>query len=447
MKTMFVLSFYILLVMCLSLSAQEQQKNGKGEITESVLSIPSTVSYQGVLTDNNGVPVPDGSYSMTFTLWTDTVGGSKVWPSGGGETHNVQVTDGIFNVQLGAFNPLTNVAFDNQYWLQVIVSGTSLGRIPLSSSAYSFNTARIQGQSVSSNSPTPGQVLKWDGNQWIPENDGLTLPYFATHASGDLFFIVNDGTGKTARFYSNNGNADKCVYIESESSTAEALYVDGSNGGAAYFDGNVFITRSGPEVSLYVEHTGGTGGAGYFDGNVHVQGTFTSSDKQFLIDHPLDPQNMLLRHSCIESPDMMNIYNGNVTTDASGHAIIQLPDYFEALNKDFRYQLTVVGQFAQAIVSHEIQNNHFTIQTDKPDVKVSWQVTGIRKDAWAKKNPLIVEEQKSPDTRGFYLNPDAFGQPETRSMGWARNRELWNGFDQATANNEASKETSKEKLP
>lgn len=77
---------------------------------------------------------------------------------------------------------------------------------------------------------------------------------------------------------------------------------------------------------------------------------------------------------------MLNIYNGNITTDANGDATVVLPAYFEALNRDFRYQLTVIGQFAQAIVQDEIQANHFTIKTDKPGVKVSWQVTGIRQD-------------------------------------------------------------------
>ena len=50
---------------------------------------------------------------------------------------------------------------------------------------------------------------------------------------------------------------------------------------------------------------------------------------------------------------MMNIYNGNVITDANGEAVVALPEWFEALNRDFRYQLTVIGQFAQAIVAEK----------------------------------------------------------------------------------------------
>jgi trimeric autotransporter adhesin len=86
-----------------------------------------------------------------------------------------------------------------------------------------------------------------------------------------------------------------------------------------------------------------------------------------------------------------------------------LPDWFEALNRDFRYQLTVIGQFAQAIVADEINENRFTIRTDKPSVKVSWQVTGVRQDAWAKENRIPIEVEKANGERGRYLHPSAHG--------------------------------------
>ena len=123
--------------------------------------------------------------------------------------------------------------------------------------------------------------------------------------------------------------------------------------------------------------------AGLFDGNVEVNGDISKDGGSFKIDHPLDPANKYLYHSFVESPDMMNIYNGNVTTDANGDAVVTLPDWFEALNKDFRYQLTVMGQFAQAIVSNKVTNHQFSIKTDKPNVEVAWQVTGIRHDAYS----------------------------------------------------------------
>ncbi|MDQ3930271.1 MAG: hypothetical protein M3328_14130, partial [Chloroflexota bacterium] len=94
---------------------------------------------------------------------------------------------------------------------------------------------------------------------------------------------------------------------------------------------------------------------------------------------------------------------------------VTLPAYVEALNKDFRYQLTVIGTFAQAIVSTEIQKNSFTIKTDKPNVKVSWQVTGVRKDPYAEKNKIEVEQAKPAQERGYYRHPEVYGLPDSQS--------------------------------
>ena len=138
-------------------------------------------------------------------------------------------------------------------------------------------------------------------------------------------------------------------------------------------------------------------------GNLVVTGSIAKGSGSFKIDHPLDPANKYLYHSFVESPDMMNVYNGNVTTDANGNATVTLPAYFEALNRDFRYQLTVIGQFAQAIVAEGIKENRLRIQTDKPNVAVSWQVTGIRQDKFAEDNRIVVEEEKPALVRGQCL--------------------------------------------
>ena len=167
-----------------------------------------------------------------------------------------------------------------------------------------------------------------------------------------------------------------------------------------------------------------TGYAGFFNGDVLIGGELINAFGSSKIDHPLDPANKYLSHSFVDSPEMMNIYNGNVTTDEEGTATVTLPAYFAALNRDFRYQLTVLGQFAQAMVSEEINDNRFTIKTDKPHVKVSWQVTGIRQDAYANLHRVRVEEEKAGIERGHYLHPEAFGQPNERGVEWAHRPEL-----------------------
>jgi hypothetical protein len=160
----------------------------------------------------------------------------------------------------------------------------------------------------------------------------------------------------------------------------------------------------------------GSSYAGYFSGNVHVAGTLSKTAGSFKIDHPLDPANKYLYHSFVESPDMMNIYNGNVTTDANGNATIVLPEWFEALNKDFRYQLTVIDgsdRFVLAKVVSEIENNRFTIRTNYGSVKVSWQVTGIRHDPFAEAHRIQVEVEKTGRERGKYIHPKEYGVSET----------------------------------
>jgi len=176
--------------------------------------------------------------------------------------------------------------------------------------------------------------------------------------------------------------------------------------------------------------------AGFFTGNVvvsndlTVSGTLTAAEKHFKIDHPLDPSNKYLVHAAVESPELVNAYSGNVITDGNGDATVNLPDYFEALNADFRYQLTVVGQFAQTMVANEIRDSRFTIKTDKPNVKVSWQVIGIRQDAYAKAHPLVVEQEKPKVTRGRFLFPELHGQPIEMKIEKALGAELLKHLDQ-----------------
>jgi hypothetical protein len=88
----------------------------------------------------------------------------------------------------------------------------------------------------------------------------------------------------------------------------------------------------------------------------------------------------------------------------------------ESLTAIFRYQLTVIGQFAQAIIAEEIVNNRFVIKTDKPNVKISRQISGVRKEVYAEANPAIVEKEKSAAERGFYLHPRLFGQPAGKAL-------------------------------
>lgn len=116
--------------------------------------------------------------------------------------------------------------------------------------------------------------------------------------------------------------------------------------------------------------------------------------KAFRIDHP-ELADKYLVHAAIESNEVLNKYSGTVTTGSDSLATVTLPDYFDNVNTDFRYQLTIIGTtFARAIVFSEISNNEFTIKTDEPNIKVSWEVTARRNDQYIIDNPFEDEPDK-----------------------------------------------------
>ena len=204
------------------------------------------------------------------------------------------------------------------------------------------------------------------------------------------------------------------------------IFGEGGIGDNTDGDGGVFFggNHSSYGDGIFAASGSANSWAGFFQGNVGITGIVSGGVVSFTIDHPLDPANKYLSHSSVESPDMMNIYNGNVVTDANGDAVVPLPEWFETLNRDFRYQLTVIGQFAQAIVTGEVANHQFSLKTDKPEVKVSWQVTGIRQDAWANAHRIPVEEEKSARERGHYIHPELYGASEEAGIQWARHPEM-----------------------
>jgi hypothetical protein len=164
---------------------------------------------------------------------------------------------------------------------------------------------------------------------------------------------------------------------------------------------------------------------GYFEGAVHATGGITSVlAAATRIDHPLDPANKVLQHSGVTSDEALTIYSGTVTTDATGEATVELPSWFEALNTDVRYQLTVIGSFAQAMVKHEVKGNRFGIATSEPATKVSWQLAGVRHDAYAKAHPATVEAVKSKAERGTYFTPVEHGQPESKGFDYPMRQRL-----------------------
>lgn len=204
---------------------------------------------------------------------------------------------------------------------------------------------------------------------------------------------ANDGISGTSK--GRNG-----IMGSSQSVGASGVYGENLTGGGYGVAGRA---RGANAIGVLGDNP--TGLAGKFVGKLRIEGSLETvgGAKNFVIDHPLDPLNKYLYHAAIESPELLNVYSGNILTNAEGKATVRLPAYFESLNADFRYQLTVVGQMAQAVVLHEIEGSQFVIMTDKPSVKVSWQVSGRRQDAYAKAHPMKAEVDKPLEERGRLL--------------------------------------------
>lgn len=169
--------------------------------------------------------------------------------------------------------------------------------------------------------------------------------------------------------------------------------------------------------AIYGIATSANAYAGYFSGKVQVNGELAATSKNFKIDHPLDPANKYLYHTSIESDERLNLYSGNVTLDAAGTATVTFPNWFTALNKDLRYQLTPLGAACSTL--HVLPNksgNAFQIAGGTPGLQVSWFVAGIRNDHWAEKHPTIVEEPKPETERGLYLHPELYGHGLEKSV-------------------------------
>jgi hypothetical protein len=229
----------------------------------------------------------------------------------------------------------------------------------------------------------------------------------ATLPGGGYRYAINAHASGGAANYGLNA-----IVSDSEASNNYGLKATASDGNNNY---GVRAEASGPGYGVYAKGNNGAM-AGTFIGNVAVTGSISKGGGSFKIDHPLDPENKYLFHSFVESPDMMNVYNGNAVFDATGEVEVELPDWFEGLNREFRYQLTCVGGFAPVYVSEEIEGNRFTIAGGNEGLKVSWQVTGIRKDPWAEANRIPTEVDKAPADRGSYLHPEAHGLPVERGL-------------------------------
>jgi len=362
---------------------------GIGALSQNTTGIVNTASgYHALFSNTTG---SDNTAAGIGALENNTMGSNN---TAAGDCALCNNTTGSENTAIGIYagqtfdnsnmtgNDNTAVGFAAEFGTGSLTNATAIGAFALV---------------TESNALVLGSV----GHGGVP-NPSVGIGKTAPAATLD---VLDNGTGGST-ISSNTARAVNAVYGGNSATSGS-----GANGG-------YFVTASPRGAGVVGVNSASGGTAGYFSGNVYISGSLTKSSGTFLIDHPLDPAHKYLYHSFVESPDMMNVYNGNVVTNQRGVATVTLPDYFEALNQDFRYQLTVIGQFAQAIVAKEINGNRFTIKTSKPGVKVSWQVTGIRHDAYADAHRVEVQVEKPPQEQGRYLHPELFGAPAEQAIGY-----------------------------
>jgi trimeric autotransporter adhesin len=354
---------------------------------------------------------------------TDLTGKSTIWLEGNTNTGNLTATTSaggaiidadVFGKNSGAFTP--GLRFGGAASGEGIISNRVGGGNAFGLQLFTEFTPRL---SILQN----GQVgIGINNPSYQLEVLSSSSAYDAIFGQGGAASNGSGGNGSIG-VHGFGGNGD---LTSGSNYGGPGIFGEGGIGNNVDGDGGVFFggNQSSYGDGIFAASGSANSWAGFFQGNVGITGIVSGGVMSFTIDHPLDPSNKYLSHSSVESPDMMDLYNGNVVTDANGDAVVPLPEWFETLNRDFRYQLTVVGQFAQAIVASKVANNRFSIKTDKPSVEVSWQVTGIRQDAWANAHRIPVEEEKDARERGHYLRPELYGAPEEAGIEWARHPDM-----------------------
>ncbi len=344
----------------------------------------------------------------------------EIFELGGGGSR-VVIQDGTGNVGIGETT-------SPSYKLDVLHGGSTGIR---SRSSSSFSVVDIDAQS----GDAALRFARAGVNQWNVRNRPAD-DYFEIFelGGGGSRVVIQDATGNvgigetTSPSYKLDVLHGGATGIRSRSSSSFSVVdIDGQSGDAALRFAkagvNQWNTRNNPATDDYqIFELGGGGERMRIDnttGKVWVDQDFTVVGvKAFTMDHPLDPENKLLMHVAAESNEVINFYSGNITTDASGKATVTLPDYFEAINKDFRYQLTVIGSFAQAIINKEVSNNKFEIATNIPNVKVSWEVKGVRNDARMQMYPFTAVQDKTAAQKGKYIDPVSHHQPASKGVSY-----------------------------
>ncbi|MGZ4117526.1 MAG: hypothetical protein ACXVPY_08595, partial [Bacteroidia bacterium] len=238
-----------------------------------------------------------------------------------------------------------------------------------------------------------------------------------------------NATATHAAVWGQTNGAGAGVFLAALANNATVALTGQANGAAAAVNSKgVFGLTTGTGVTAIgvlgqepvVNQNNLAAGFGVFaNGDLGASGL-----KAFMIDHPLDPANKFLKHFSIESNEVLNVYRGNIVLDGNGEATVELPDYFNAINANFSYNLTAIGSQSNVFVKTEITDRTFEIAGGKPGQKVSWTVYADRNDKYVQENPdAKINEVDKADERGKYLIPALYGQPKEAGIFFSLERQ------------------------
>lgn len=412
---------------------------------------PEKMSYQAVIRDASNSLVTATTVGMQISILEGSSTGTAVYVETQTPTTNA---NGLVSIEIGSGTVVSGTFSTinwstNSYFIKTETD-------PTGGTAYTIaGTSQLLSVPYALFAKSSGGVANapWttNGNNINNTNTGSVVVGSTVTNSNLNFVVTNDASPKAAIGYNggfNNANSGELHFAEDTNYAASECGIKFQHNGSlnnlyliggcpvpdtiARFNRSGFSNmrrlRLGTSYNSNTSNELAVDGVSDFNGNVNitgdlnVTGNIAKGGGTFKIDHPLDPKNQYLIHSFVESPEMINIYSGNAKTDTNGYVTVILPEYFEAANKDFRYQLTTIGSFSQAIIKQKVAGNKFVIQTSTPNVEVSWQVTAVRADKYANENRIIPEKEK--EFKGTYLHPELYGATEEQSEKYVRNQQV-----------------------